>query len=161
MSEPRSGHSATLLMNGPALTNGLVLIAGSDITAEVYDPATGTFSLVGDLLSAARGTTASLRSDGTVVFAGGSLLRIGYPCFIRSECGLFVVSTAFAELFAPESEGFTATGPLVTARDGHTATVLADGSTVLVAGGVKHWIAGYFGFIRQFSTPLASAELYK
>ena len=153
MSEARSGHSATLLMNGPAPTNGLVLIAGSDITAEVYDPATGTFSLVGNLLSAVRGSSASLRSDGTVVFAGGSSIRIIGPCYYG--CRRFVVSTSFAELFAPESEGFTMTGPLVTARDGHTATVLGDGSTVLVAGGVKHYVGSYV------PTPLASAELYK
>ena len=114
------------------------------MTAEVYDPATGTFSLVGNLLSAVRGSTASLRSDGTVVFAGGYSGCYGFHC--RPP----VVS--FAELFAAESEGFTATGPLVTARDGHTATVLGDGSTVLVAGGLNG---------RFFGGQLASAELYK
>ncbi len=154
MSEARSGHNATLLMNGPAPTNGLVLIAGSDLTAEVYNPASGTFSLVGNLLSAVRGSTASLRSDGTVVFAGGSSGPQGL-CYGR--CRPHVVSTSFAELFAPESEGFTSTGPLVTARDGHTATVLGDGSTVLIAGGVQHLVQ----YGDQVSQLLASAELYK
>ena len=160
MSETRSGHNATLLMNGPAPTNGLVLIAGSDTSAEVYDPATGKFFLVGNLLIAERSSTASLRSDGTVIFAGGIP---SWSCY-GFHCRPHVVSTSFAELFAPESQGFTATGALVTARDGHTATVLADGSTVLVVGGVKHYLAGV-GYCRfcftQVSTPLASAELYK
>ncbi len=163
MSEARSGHNATLLMHGPALTNGSVLIAGSDLTAEVYDPATGTFSLVGNLLTAEHASTASLRSDGTVVFAGGRITTYYYivGCYDDRLCReVRVVSTAFAELFAPESEGFTATGSLVTARDGHTATVLADGSTVLVAGGVKHYVEGYPGRL-QYATALASAELYK
>lgn len=153
MSEARSGHNATLLMNGPAPTNGLVLIAGSDMTAEVYDQAAGTFTLVGSLLTAVRGSTASLRSDGTLVFAGGYSRR----GFCYGHCRPPVVSTSFTELFAPESEGFTATGPLVTARDGHTATVLGDGSTVLVVGGVKHYVTPS----SSIATPLASAELYK
>ncbi len=163
MSEARSGHNATLLMNGPAATNGLVLIAGSDLTAEVYDPASGTFSPVGDLLTAAHASTASLRGDGTVLFAGGSITRIYYMvgCYDDQLCREErVVSTSSTELFAPESEGFTVTGSLVTARDGHTATVLADGSTVLVAGGVDHYFGNY-PERRQYATALASAELYK
>jgi WD40 repeat protein len=163
MNEPRAGHTATLLMNGPALTNGSVLIAGRDLTAEVYDPASGAFSLVGNLLTAVSGSTASLRSDGTVVFAGGSFEREYVLCGgYRGGCSrLFApVSTSSAELFAPESEGFTGTGSLVTARDGHTATVLADGSTILVAGGLHHVVAGY-PEARASATPLASAELYK
>ncbi len=163
MSEARSGHTATLLMNGPALTNGLVLIAGSDSTAEVYNPARGTFSLVGNLLAAVRGSTASLRSDGSVMIAGGSFEREYVLCHIYlGGCrrAFAADSTSIAELFAPESEGFTGTGTLVTARDGHTGTVLADGSTILVAGGVHHVAAGYPEAIVS-ATPLASAELYK
>ena len=161
MSEPRAGHTATLLMNGPALTNGSVLIAGRDLTAEVYDPASGTFSLVGNLLAAVS-PTASLRGDGTVVFAGGSSEHEYVLCNGPGGCQPRYApnSTSFAELFAPESEGFTATGSLVTARDRHTATVLADGSTVLVVGGVLHVAVGHPEAIVT-ATTLASAELYK
>jgi hypothetical protein len=48
---------------------------------------------------------------------------------------------ANAEVFAPESERFTASGPLVTPRNRHTATVLADG-TVLIAGGLQYKLTG-------------------
>jgi hypothetical protein len=45
MSEGRSGHTATLL------ADGTVLITGTDNTAELFSPSTGTFSVVGELLT--------------------------------------------------------------------------------------------------------------
>ena len=133
------------------------------MTAEAYDPVSGTFSLVGNLLTGVRASTASPRSDGTVVFAGGSHEAAYVICngYFRGCVREFAPdSTSLAELFAPESEGFTATGSLVTARDRHTATVLADGSTILVAGGVSHVVAGY-PQSRVSVTTLVSGELYK
>jgi hypothetical protein len=57
-------------------------------------------------------------------------------------------------LFAPESDGFTATGSLGTRRQSHTATVLTDG-TVLIVGGTEH--RGCF----TAPVVLSSAELFK
>jgi hypothetical protein len=57
--------SSTLLSNGTVLTAG-------NWNADVYDPATGLFSRVGDLITARRGHTATLLVDGTVLLAGGS-----------------------------------------------------------------------------------------
>jgi hypothetical protein len=120
MSEGRSGHAATLLVDGT------VLVTGTDNhTAELFSPATGTFSVIGEL-STGIGATATLRNDGTVLVAGG-----------RAASGRPPVSIATAQLFAPESGGFVATGSLITARDGHTATRLVDG-TVLITGGTSH-----------------------
>jgi hypothetical protein len=154
MSHIRTGHTATLLANGTALTNGKVLIAGPDITAEIFDPASGSFSSVGNLAilyyASVLGSTATLRKDGTVLVAGGQIR----PSYSGSS------SIANAELFASESEGFTATGSLNTARQGQTATALADG-TVLVTGGYT------LRFIRlgnrgaEIRTVLSSAELFK
>jgi hypothetical protein len=53
-----------------------------------------------------------------------------------------------AELYDPATSTFSETGPLATARDFHTATLLQNGK-VLIAGGWDITIA-----------PLASAELY-
>jgi hypothetical protein len=156
MSEVRTNHTATLLKNGS------VLIAGSDLTAELFDPASGTFSVVGNLLAAYSGSTASLRGDGTVVFAGGSTRgqsRGGPPCFVVCPPPT-PASTAFAELFAPESEGFTTTGSLLTPRDGHTATLLADG-TVLVTGGAKHSVICGSSRCTGSTLLLSSAELFR
>jgi hypothetical protein len=154
MSEVRSGHTATLL------TDGTVLIAGPDVTAEVYNPASKMFTPVGILPLAVNnsnivprviGSTASLRNDGTVLVAGGH----------ETIYKTFPLSLASAELYALQSEGFTLTGSLNTARDGHTATVLGDG-TVLVTGGINHWVQ-YMGLYRPHAvvTVLSSAELFK
>jgi WD40 repeat protein len=127
------------------LLDGTVLVTGTDNTAELFSPGTGTFSVVGELLTPGSRTTATLRKDGTVLVAGG---RQGS-------------SIATAELFAPESGGFVATGSLITARDGHRATLLVDG-TVLVTGGATHTVRCYRGFGCRASTAvLSSAELFK
>jgi hypothetical protein len=66
MGVARSTHTATLL------TDGTVLIAGGgDSTAELYDPATGSFSPTGGMESARVGHSAVLLPNGNVLVAGG------------------------------------------------------------------------------------------
>ena len=146
MSEARSGHTATLL------ADGTVLVVGIDGTAELFSPGTGTFSVVGQLLARpGLGATSTLRNDGTVLVAGG-------------RGGSRGQSEPRAELFAPESGGFVATGSLITARDGQTATLLVDG-TVLITGGATHTVTCHGGpgggFCLTSTTVLSSAELFK
>ena len=143
MSEGRFGHTATLLVDGT------VLITGTDNTADLFSPGTGIFSVVGELLTPRCRATATLRNDGTVLVAGGR------------ACSGHITSRATAELFAPESGGFVATGSLITARDGHTATLLVDG-TVLVTGGATHTVRCIREVGCHASTALlSSAELFK
>jgi len=162
MTTARAGHTATLLTD-PALPNyGKVLIAGSS-SAEVFDPASGTFAAVGSLpAGGAVGCTATLRSDGTVLVAGGAVLVPLFRRLCLFTChqliGHALASQSFTELFAPESEGFIAMSILT--RDGHTATLLADGS-VLVAGGVYHSVNFVIDRDRGSVTVLSSAELFK
>lgn len=152
------------------LQDGTVLVAGPGATAELYDPAVGTFVLVGEPLSGVDGATASLRKDGTVLIAGGSQWTAFYgSCILPStECRYgfgrqpYVrLSVALAQSFAPESQGFTATGSLNAARNGHTATVLADGSTVLITGGAQYTASPSYHPTSARHTVLSSAELYK
>lgn len=144
LNDRRADHTATLL------NNGKVLIAGGDFTvfmnmgtqhfclasAELYDPATGTFTRTGSMHAQRcgglfAGFTATLLDNGMVLIAGG-----------RDLNGL--VSTV--ELYDPSTRTFSVTGSMNTARSGHTATLLPNGE-VLIAGGLA-------------TNYLASAELY-
>ena len=138
MKEPRAGHTATLLLDGRVLVAGGV-VGGVGIvpTAELYSPDTGLFTATGLMVSPRVGP-AALLPDGRVLFTGGSGLII-------DATGLGRLRTA--ELFDPATGKFTATSPMITARIGHTATLLQDGR-VLIAGGMEGL------------APLTFAELY-
>jgi Bacterial Ig-like domain (group 2)/Galactose oxidase, central domain len=133
----RTFHSATLL------NNGMVLIAGGFgsgglcdyiATAELYDPATGTFTSTGSLNTAGIDRKATLLDNGMLLIAGG------YNCPNRYLAG--------AELYGPATGTFTPSGNLHTARYLHTATLLNDGFVLIVGGEA------------DYPFYLASAELY-
>jgi hypothetical protein len=70
MAEARTFHTATLLANGTVLVAG----GGEDnSTAEVYDPATGSFSITGGMEIGRSGHTATLLPNGSVLVAGGGI----------------------------------------------------------------------------------------
>ncbi len=119
MAVARSDPSATLL------ADGRVLIVGGCgcVTAELYEPATDTFTRTGPMLVARTdGLTATLLLDGRVLIAGGADV---------SQTAL-----ASAELYDPRTGTFSLTGTMTTARSFHSATLLPGGK-VLVAGGVN------------------------
>jgi N-acetylneuraminic acid mutarotase len=124
MHVPRSMHAAV------ALPNGKVLVAGgcnadcntATATAELYDPASGTWTLTGSMSTLRYYFTATLLGTGKVLVTGGCS---------QVDCGAV---TAVSELYDPATGQWSKTGSLGTARDLHTATLLANGR-VLVAGG--------------------------
>ena len=140
MATARYSHTATLLGNGKVLVAGGYINMGPpdflDLTAsaELYDPATGTFTATGSMPAARYSHTATLLSNGKVLVTGGS-----------SSFGNN--ASANAALYDPAAGTFTATGSLTQARMWQTATLLGNGK-VLIAG-------GYDG-----SSVLSSAELY-
>jgi hypothetical protein len=116
--------TATLLPNGKVLKTG-GYNAQSQIapptysnSAELYDPASGTWSLTASLGDKRAYHTATLLLDGKVLVAGG----------------FDGTTLATAELYDPATGTWTATGNLNEERFQHTATLLASGK-VLVAGG--------------------------
>jgi len=114
----RVSGSATLL------SSGKVLLAGGldgDYSAELYDPATGTFQATGSMLIGRAYHAATLLPDGRVLVAGGS----------NSTGG----SLADTELYDPATEIWQGGNPMVRARAHLTATLLPSGK-VLVAGGL-------------------------
>jgi N-acetylneuraminic acid mutarotase len=144
MITPRQSHTATLLPDGKVLVVGGYGGAGGLplATAELYDPSSGSWAATGKMGRVRAGHTATLLPDGKVLVAGG----VVYSATGDSS----PTATAAAELYDPSSGSWTATGSMVAARAGHTATLMPDGK-VLVAGGGK--IIGPSG-------GLGSAELY-
>jgi len=123
-------HTATLLSNGKVLiaggTVGLLGTADAKYT-EVYSPAVGTFS-AGPLLSEERqGHSATLLSNGDVLFVGNSI--VGGGALVRT---LTYDGTTFT--WAHLASTPLTTGSLIQGRYNHSAVLLSTGK-VLVTGG--------------------------
>ena len=99
----RDFHTATLLKDGRVLITGGYNFVGSDPyigmfgSAELYDPATGTFSRTANMLKPRFGHTATLLRDGRVLITGGWTGEDNTP-ITGGWTG-----DATAELFVPES----------------------------------------------------------
>jgi Kelch motif protein/galactose oxidase-like protein len=151
MTTSRLSHSAT------ALADGSLLVAGGAYgnfaafnplaSADRYDPSSGRWLQTGDMqidhgsiptISGRKNHTATLLLDGRVLVAGGD----GYLKDFTSD-----VIFSSAELFDPQTGGWTLTGRMNKGRSEHAAVALLDGR-VLVAGGSGVGVA------------LASAEIF-
>ncbi len=137
----RYAHTATLLPNGKVLvvggaSNPTGYESFSQASAELYDPARGTWTVTGSLATGRENHTATLLPNGKVLVAGGD--SFGYL-----QADAILVS---AEIYDPASGTWTSTGNLTVPRYGHTATLLPDGKVLVAAGGNS-------GFLQ-------SAELY-
>jgi len=189
MVEARPAPVPTLLATGKVLIGGVGVGPADSIdlaSAELYDPAAGTFTLTGLLpYTNESRITGTLLPNGSVLGTffdyasddGSSDSAALYnastgtfaPAAKMTTQRIFVTSTLLpdgrvlidgqddnepygfggsAELYDPVEGSFTATAAAFPqSEEGHTATLLTDG-TVLLAGG---WIAG---------SSLASAQIY-
>ena len=138
LNQRRADHTATLLRDGKVLVAGGYQEArtgNSTNSAELFDPASGTWTPTGTLNTPREAHLATLLHDGTVLIAGGN-----------SRGGRL----ASTERYNPATGSWTLTGNLNTAREyGSQATLLGNGK-VLVTGGYRADQDG----------ALASAELY-
>lgn len=128
MTAPRAGHTATLLNDGKVLLAGGNSGTGDGAaisSAELYDPATGTFTATTGSMTAARvAHTATLLQGGKVLITGGDV------SFYTSSGQ----SLASAEIFDPSTGTFTATGNMTVPRESHTATLLSSGKALITGG---------------------------
>ena len=119
MMTARAGHAATLLQNGKVLVTGGLnhrsLTTDVD-TAEIYDPATGSFLATGSMEVARWAHTSTLLPNGTVLVVGGGSL--------------------FSEIYHPSTGSFSISALTESEHSGHSTTLLQDGR-VLVIGGAE------------------------
>lgn len=128
----RTDHTATRLRDGRVLiVGGRGLDALRTLaTAEVFDPKTKKWSAAARLSHGRAQHTATLLGDGRVFVTGGTTHE-------STEGGLSrFVAVASAEMYEPQKNVWLTVEAMHEPRNGHSATLLADGR-VLVVGGAK------------------------
>src|SRR5258706_1941720 len=160
----RRGYPATRLSNGTVLIAGGENSSGPLNECEIYDPASLTFSVTGNMGAARADHSATLLADGRVLIAGGhdaagalntteifdpttgafasgpamSVARAGHSATLFADGRVFVAggdANGSAEIFDPSTGTFSAAGANMNdARSMHSAALLADGRVLLVGG---------------------------
>lgn len=158
MHSPRVGFTATLLESGK------VLIAGGFVTldvrsylgrtalatAELYDPAKGTFEITGTMMSPHAAHSATLLPSGKVLIVGGvqgnGVLLFPYPN---------VLDLATFELYDPDTGKFSPPGSIPTFLDWRPRATLLKNGDVLIISAMVHSVhpGGDFYNIAQLYSP--------
>ena len=124
----RYAHSSTLLPDGKVLIAGGSLgiihpspaataaLKAVPTSAELYDPARGTWTATGSMITGRNFFPALLLKNGKVLVVGGGDL------IAASEC------------YDPETGLWSATAPMHSARNFHTMTLLPNGKVFVVGG---------------------------
>lgn len=150
MTEGHGYHTATLLRDGKVLVAGGRSNNSSTgrplASAELYEPASETWSVTGSLIQAHTFHTATLLPDARVLVAGASYRSFG------------LARNATAELYDPSTGFWSATANMLAARAYQTAT-LVPGGQVLVAGGTD--VVGVGCCQATTGQVVASSELYE
>lgn len=152
MSQALAYHRALLLPSGLVLVaGGCTVSMGGDFpsrTAELYDPARGTWLHTGSLAAARAKHTLTLLPSGGVLATGGFGADPGNFCMTGDP-----IDTV--ERYDPTTGSWTPVVlPMATARASHAAVACRGGDVLLVGG------CGGIGGCGGTRTPLASAELY-
>ncbi len=148
----KTTHSLSCLAAG-LLKNGQVLVAGGTATygydgapqsasADVYDPATNTWTATGSLLTARSGHVAAVLNSGKVLISGG-----------RNHSG----SITSSELYDPAT-GAWSTGPTLGQTRHDAAATVTPAGLVLITGGRLLAYAAVRGI--EITQPTEKVELY-
>jgi hypothetical protein len=128
MMVPRASHTATLLTNGEVLITGGHVGRGAAVqiyaTAEIYDPATGSFRPTGAMTHVRHKHSAALLPDGRVLINGGA--------DARDDRGTY----RDTEIYDPAIRTFIRGPEMRMDRYKHAGTsILLPNRCVLIAGG--------------------------
>ena len=145
MNQPRVDFNLVLLSDGRVLAAGgdaVVLNPGEPLSpalasAEIWDPATGLWSLTGAMLAARDAFELVALPDGTALACGGNVSN---------------AAVAICEIYSPASGTFMATGSMSTGTVGFQMLLLPETGQVLAAGGYSSAVSG--------SAALNSADIY-
>jgi len=136
MTSGRWSHTATLLPNGKVLVAGGYTdpTTGANAQpvlrgAELYDPATGNWSVTGSMATPRALHVAQLLADGRVLVAGGRTCNSAPPV----ACD-FTMTTNTAEIYDPATGSWAPTANMNSSRT-TTSAVLLPGGKVLVPAG--------------------------
>lgn len=127
-----TGNTSTTYPTTVTLLDGRVLVIDGT-NSQVFDPASGMFSMAISLSTRRFRASAALLPDGRVLLAGG-----------QDNSNAILAS---ADIWNPTTDTWSATAPMATARTSASATRLADGR-ILIAGG--HNSAGKQGSAEIF-----------
>jgi len=166
LAEARRAFTTTVLPDGRVLAaGGFSPMVGTLSSAELYDPATGTWAATGSLPMAQVDHSAHLLGSGQVLMVGGELTgstalydpatgtwssaaSMGtarrYHRTVLLDDGRVLalggmdtsyVRLASAELYDPATNTWAPAGSLSVPRDGHGVVLLADGKVLAFGGG--------------------------
>ncbi len=124
LSASRQWATATRLSSGKVLVAGGLNFTTTIValaSAELYDPATNSWSPAGSMAADRMAHTATLLQSGKVLVAGGADTNFA--------------DRPSAELYDPATNTWSPAGSMAVARDGHTAILLPTSGKVLIVGG--------------------------
>jgi hypothetical protein len=166
MVTPRINYAAVRLLDGRVLVIGGERGSNGETvtTVELYDQATGTWSVTGSMLKGLEGFPPTVLGDGRVLVgdadeaddailgaevydpATGTWTATGQPvpgsqfdggtATLLRNGTVLVAGDNGAQVYDPDSGTWTVTGTLTTPRYGHAATLMSDGRVLVVGGDV-------------------------
>ncbi|MGH9263254.1 MAG: Kelch repeat-containing protein, partial [Acidimicrobiales bacterium] len=136
MADGRWSHTATRLPNGKVLVAGGFTDPATSLnaqpvldTAELYDPATGTWSPTASMTTRRALHVAQLLPNGKVLVAGGRTCNAPPP----TACN-FSFTTNSAEVYDPATGAWTPAAPMTNPRHTTSAVLLGNGRVLVPAG---------------------------
>jgi N-acetylneuraminic acid mutarotase len=138
MAYKRQSFTMNLLPNGKVMVSGGWFQLTVYTNSEIFDPATGQWTATASMNVKRYGATSTVLANGRVLVVAGA-----------DESGFDTVTVGSTEVYDSTANSFSSTAPMLSPRNGHSATLLATGK-VLIAG----------GYVNAGNNPTNGAELF-